>query len=103
MPVAIAPIDPQARPTLSQFAFQRGDERAVLIVDRGSALEVIIVLGDREYSLWGNVPAAQHIFEKGNDVFTTLRSAKGDHQQRIIIAAFAHVLFPSLTRRAKIR
>ena len=85
MPVAIAPIDRQARPMLGQFVLQPRDQSAVMIVDGALAVEVMIVLGDFEQALAGHIPPAQNVFEKRHYVIRLLRPTERQHQHGVII------------------
>src|ERR1043166_9683725 len=77
MPVAIAPVDRQLRTVLRKFDLQCCNQIASLLVDRTLAVEMIIVLGDREHALARNISSTQYIFEKGNYIFARFGPAKG--------------------------
>ena len=77
MPVAVSPIDGKVQTVLREFFFERRDQFADLLVDGTLAIEVIIMLRDRQQTLVRNIPSAQHIFEKGNDVIAGFRAACG--------------------------
>src|SRR5258708_37646262 len=92
MPVTIPPVDREARTALGQLSFEGSYQGAVLIVDRGLSAEMVIMFGDLEQPRPRNASAAQHVFEKRNDVFTLLRSAEGDQQQRVVSRTVVHIL-----------
>src|SRR5579871_3599859 len=79
MPVAISPIDWKVRTVLCQFRLQRGDQLASLLVDGAFSVEVIVVFGDGEHALAGNISPAKDIFEERNNIFPRLRTAEGDN------------------------
>src|SRR5580704_12350871 len=68
MPVAIAPIDGKLQPVAGQFQFERGDQFAVVIVDRALAAEMIIMLRDGQHPLARYIAPAQDILKKRYDV-----------------------------------
>ncbi len=84
MPIAIAPIDGQARAVARQLFAKPGDQRAVLIVDRALAAEVVIMLGDRQHPFPRHIAPAQHVLEKRNDVVRFFRSSEREHQNGVI-------------------
>ena len=67
-----------------QLALQPSDQRAVLIVDRALAAEVIVVLRDRQHPFARNIAPAQHILKKWNDVVRLFRSSERKHQDGVI-------------------
>ena len=90
MPVAITPINRQPRPVRLKLALQAGDQGASLIVDRALAIEMMIMLRDREHSLARNVAPAQHILEERNYVVGLLRSAERKHQDCVVCGPGIH-------------
>ena len=76
MPVAISPINRKLRAAGGEQTFETGDQRAILIVDRASAVEMIIVLRYFEHPLAWNVAATQNVLKKRNDVGVFFRSAE---------------------------
>src|SRR6476469_3112494 len=76
MPVAIAPVDRQMRAVSRKFLFEYSNECPVLIVDRAAAAELVVMLGHFKHSLAGHVSAAQHIFEKRQNVVRSVRAAE---------------------------
>src|SRR5258706_9440329 len=85
MPVAIPPIDWQVRPVSLQLRLQRGNQVTALLVDWTLALEVVIVLSDRQHALTRNVPSTQHVFQEGNHFFPRFRSTERDHQNGVVV------------------
>ena len=53
---------------LGQFTFESCDQFASLLVDRALAVEMVVVLGDREHALARNIPSAQNVFEEWNHI-----------------------------------
>ena len=71
MPVAIAPVDGK------RDAFAQGaDQVAALPVDGTRAVEVVVVFGDFEHALTGDVAATENIFEERDDVFAVFGAAE---------------------------
>ena len=64
---------------------QRGDQIAVLPVDRADAAELIVMRSDFQDPLAGHPATAQDIFEERQDVARTFRAAKGNDDNRIVI------------------
>ena len=83
MPIAIAPIDRQPR-AVPRASTQGGDQRPILRVDRALAAEVLVMFGDFQHALPRHVLAAQHVFEKRQDVFRSFGSAKRNDQDGIV-------------------
>src|SRR6266404_485749 len=92
MPVAIAPVNRQARSALGEFPFQGGDQRAVVSIERSLPIELVIVPGHLEHALAWNMPAAQYVFKEWHDVFVPFRPSEGDQQQRVVTRTVAHLL-----------
>ena len=84
MPVAISPVDRQLRAVAGQLELQIADEGPILLVDRALAAEMIIMLGDREHPLPGDVLAPQDVFQERDDLFRLFRSAERDDQYGIV-------------------
>jgi len=84
MPVPISPVDGQRRALRVEFAFQRGDQSAVLFVDGALAAKVVVVFRNFQHALPRHIFPAQHILQERDDVFRTLRATKRDQQQGVI-------------------
>jgi hypothetical protein len=84
MPVAVAPIDRKPRPVLGQLTLKGGDQLAILRVKRADAAEALIVLGDVKHALTGDVPAAENVFEKRQNVIGPFGAAEGDDEDGIV-------------------
>ena len=54
------------------------DQRAILVVNRTAAAELIVVLGDFEQPLARHVASARHIFEKRHYIVRPIRSPERD-------------------------
>src|SRR5207249_2293623 len=93
MPIPVAPVNRQARSALGELPIEGGNQGPVLSVDRSLAIEVIVVFGNLQQALPRHVPAARYVFEEWDNVFTPLRPAEGDQQQRVVSRAIAHLLF----------
>ena len=63
---------------------ERGDQVADLVVDRADAVEMVVVLGDLEHPLAGDVPAPQDVLQERHHVVASLRAAEADDQDRVI-------------------
>lgn len=63
---------------------ERGDERAVLVVERASSAEVMVVLRDAQESLARDAAAAGHVLEEGHHVLGTLRTTERDENERVV-------------------
>src|SRR4051812_46360822 len=85
MPVSVSPIHRQVWPKAQQFSLERRNQFPVLLVDRPLAAEVVVVLCNRQHALMRNVSAAQHIFEKGNDVIAGFRATERNYQDSVVI------------------
>src|SRR5690606_19512231 len=85
IPVAIAEIDRQQNLMTAQLVTQRGNQRAVLRIDRAHPAEMEIVLRHFVQPLAWHIPSAGDIFEKGNDVLGALRSAKRKEKQGVVL------------------
>ena len=69
---------------LGQLAFERGDQRPVLGVDRADAAEMSVVLGDLFEPFSRNVAAAGDVFQKWHDVVHALGAAEREDEERIV-------------------
>ena len=67
-----------------EFLTEGGEQGPVLLVDRTSAAEVLVVLGDFQHPLAGNVPPPEHVLEKREHVFRAIGPAERDEQHRVI-------------------
>ena len=84
LPVAVAPVDRQVDAVRREVRSQRGDQRAVLRVDRRHAAEVLVVLGDLGQPLVGHAAAAGDVAQERHDVVVALRAAEGQEQQGVV-------------------
>ncbi len=84
MPVAIAPVNRNPRTQAREFALKAGDQRAILIVDRALAAEVIVMLGDFEHAFTRNVAAAQNVLEERDHVVGLFRTAEGEYDNGVV-------------------
>src|SRR5579863_3664826 len=87
MPVAVSPINRQLGTMLGEFGFKGRDQLPCLLVNRTLTVEMIVVLGDREHALAGNVPSPEHVFEEGNYVLMFFRTTKRNHQDGVVVHA----------------
>jgi hypothetical protein len=70
---------------LSEFVLERGNQLAGLLVDGTLAAEMIIVFGDGEHALAGNVSSAQNIFEEWDYIFGRFGTTEGDYKNRVVV------------------
>ena len=90
VPVAVAPFDGHVDLVCLQLCFQRGDQFPALIIDGTDASEMVVVLGDFQQSFAGHIPAAKHVFQKGDYVVRAFRATEGNEQNRVVLSA-SHV------------
>ena len=83
MPIAIAPVDRQLRPVGVQFGDQRGQQPAVLRVDRAMAIEEFVVPRDFQQPLARHILAAHDVFEKRHHVVRPFGPAERNQQQGV--------------------
>src|SRR5438270_3660910 len=88
IPVAISPINGELGSMLREFALERCDEFANLLVDRALSAEMVVMFRNREHTLARNIPSAQHVFEKWHYLFGGLRSAERDNKNGVVLTAF---------------
>src|SRR5829696_7586679 len=55
MPIAVSPVDGNTGPLHRQLLFQRGDQVAILLIDRTHAAEQVVVFGNLKHSLPWNI------------------------------------------------
>jgi hypothetical protein len=80
MPVAVAPIDGKLRAVLVQLAPKRGNQLTVLFVQRTDAAEALVVLGNVKHSLTRDVPTAENVFKKWQNVIRPFGTAERDDE-----------------------
>ena len=85
MPVAIAPVNGQARPVRGEFAFKRGNQAAVLFVDRADAAEEFVVMRDLFHSFTRDILPAQNVFEKRHHFIHRFRPAERENKNSVVI------------------
>src|SRR5271166_1952250 len=85
MPIAVPPIDWQRWPAALQLRLQCRNQLSRLLVNGALALEVVVVLGHGQHALARNIATAQHVLKKRNHLFTRLRSAERNDQNRIVV------------------
>ena len=83
VPVAVAEVDRQIDPVLVELDPKRGDQRAVLGVDRADAAEELVVVGDLLQPLARDVAPAGHVLEEGDHVVHPLGPAERDDEDRV--------------------
>ena len=71
-------------PGAGEVLAERGEERAVLVVDRGAAAEQEVVLADLLQPLARDAPAAGDVLEERHDVLGLLGPAERDQQQGVV-------------------
>src|SRR6185312_11156712 len=86
MPVAVSPIDREMETGGFEFRFEGGDQVAALAVDGADAIEVVIVFGDFEQALAGDVAAAEDVFEERDDILALFRAAEGNEEKGVVIS-----------------
>src|SRR5215467_3088537 len=85
MPIAISPIDRKLGTMLRKLFFERRNQFAHLLVDGALAFEVVVMFGDGEHALAGNVASAEDVLKEGNDVFAGFWSAERDDQDAVVL------------------
>ena len=83
MPVAVAEVDRQVDAATAQLRLERGDQLAVLGVDRADAAEQLVVVRDVEQPLARDVAAARDVLEERQHVVRPLRAAERDEHDRV--------------------
>src|SRR5215471_1429319 len=89
MPIAISPIDGKIRTVVSKFVLDGCDQITCLLVNRAFAVEVVIVFGNGEHAFARDVASAKHVFEEGDDMVMTFRTAERNHQECVVVHAVA--------------
>src|SRR5262252_6606358 len=103
MPVSVSPIDRKIGAVLRKFILDRRNQVARLLVDGTLSIEVVIVFGDGQHALAGNVASAKDVFEEGNHVIVTLRTAEGDNQDCVVVHAHDLASCGLLTKKIRSR
>jgi hypothetical protein len=62
----------------------RREQVPALLVDRGHAVEVVVVLGHLEQALLGHATTARHIAQERHHVVGVLGAAEGEQEKRVI-------------------
>ncbi len=88
VPVAIAPVNRQARSILGKFGLERRDQSPVLFVDRALAAEVVIVLRHLQHALTRHVLSAQDVFQERHYVRGAFGAAEGCYEYRVVVHRF---------------
>ena len=83
MPVAVAEVDRQVDAASAQLGLERGDQRAVLGVDRTDAAEQLVVVGDVEQPLARDVASARDVLEERQHVIRPFGAAERDEHDRV--------------------
>jgi len=73
-----SPVDGHRRSLRVEFAFQRGDQSAILFVDGALAAEAVVVFRNFQRALPRHIFPAQHILKERDDVVRPLRPTKRD-------------------------
>src|SRR5882724_3123245 len=69
---------------LRQFFLQRCDQLPVVIVDRNLAAELVVVFGDLQHTIAGDVFPAQNVLQEGHHVVSLFRTTERRDQDRVI-------------------
>src|SRR5687767_9709829 len=86
MPVAVPEVDRQLDTVAAQLAFERGDQRPVLGVDRADAAKMRVVTGDFFEPFAWNIAAAGDVFQKWHDVVHALGTTERKYEERVVRA-----------------
>jgi hypothetical protein len=86
VPVPVAPINGEIGAVFGQLFPEGLEEGEVLSVDRTTSTEVVVVFRHLEHSFAGDVPAAEHIFQKGHHVIGAIGAAERDQKHRVVEA-----------------
>src|SRR6516162_4835392 len=92
MPIPVAPVYRQRDAFLQLL-----DQRAVLVVDGTTAVEMVVMLGHLEQPFARYISAAQHILQKRNDVFMFFGTAEGNYQEGVVAG---HILIVGFSAAA---
>src|SRR5690606_9132385 len=84
VPVAVAPVDRQVDAVRGEVLLDRGDQCAVLVVDRAPATEAVVVLPDLLEAFDRDVLADGDVLQERHHVLGLLGSAEGHQQQRVV-------------------
>jgi hypothetical protein len=84
IPVAVAEVDGQVRPVGSEPLLQGRDQGTVLVVDRGAATVMVVVLRHLLQPLTRDVATTNHVLQEGQHLVGCLGAAEGDEQQGVV-------------------
>jgi hypothetical protein len=84
MPVSVAEIEGHVYAGGSEFVFDGSEQSAVLSVDGADATEMLIVLGNLEHPLVGDVAASEDVFEEWQNVVRAFGAAEGDEKEGVV-------------------
>ena len=84
MPVAVSEVDGQVDVVLGQLAFESGNQRPILGVDRTDTAKMGVMFGDFFQPFSRNVAAASDVFQKWHDVVHAFGAAERQHEERIV-------------------
>src|SRR5580658_673199 len=90
MPVAVSPIDGKVGTLHGQFGLECRDELAILIVNGTFAAEVVVMFGDFEHALAGDIFSAQDVFKKWHYIVGPFGATEGRNEDCVILHALAY-------------
>ena len=88
LPVAVRPGNRDARAALGQRLLQRGEQSAVLLVNRRDTAVGAVVGGDLLEALVRDAAAGGHIAQERDDVLLTLGAAEGGENHQVVGSGF---------------
>ena len=80
----VAPIHRQREPVLVELGAKRGQQRAVLAVDRAHAADLVVVLGDVDQPFPWHPATGGHILQKWHHVVGPFGTTEGDEEHGVI-------------------
>ncbi len=84
VPVAVPEVDGQRDPMGGELGFERGDQRAVLPVDRADAAEEVVVMADLGEPLSWDAAPTRDVLEERDHVAGAFRTTERDDDQSIV-------------------
>src|ERR1043165_5011240 len=85
MPIAIAPVDRERWTILCELFLERCNQISILLIDWTDAAKHLVVMCHLQHAFARHIPPTQHVLEERHHVIYSLRPAKRNQQQRIVI------------------
>ena len=84
MPIAIAPVDGQVRPSGSEFLGQCSHQRTILVVDRALPTVCVVLLGNLQQPLPRDGLAPHNVLKKRKNVLAPFRTPERHEQNGVV-------------------